>query len=176
MGMEYLTIDTLSPKEHKRIFKSISIDPSTQCWNWTGSLDGQGYGLVWFRRRTERIHRVIFAWKVMPIPRGDACRFAQLDHKVCQNRKCCNPEHLELVTHQVNTTRGIGPSGINARKTHCIRGHLLVTVSNGRRRDCRVCQNLRQKALLQGPKREYWLEKRRQASRRYYERKKEQPE
>jgi hypothetical protein len=28
----------------------------------------------------------------------------QVDH-LCNNRLCCNPEHLELVTHQENQKR-----------------------------------------------------------------------
>jgi hypothetical protein len=48
----------------------------------------------------------------------------QIDH-LCRNRACCNPEHLEAVSRKENILRGKAPSAVNAKKTHCHRGHLL---------------------------------------------------
>jgi hypothetical protein len=45
-------------------------------------------------------HRVVYVLLVGEIPEG-----LILDHK-CRVRWCCNPEHLEPVTVQVNTIRG----------------------------------------------------------------------
>jgi hypothetical protein len=57
-----------------------------------------------------------------------------------------NPEHLEVVTCRENVLRGNGHAAVNARKTHCNRGHeltgsnLLIDVGTRKRR-CRECRN-----------------------------------
>lgn len=61
----------------------------------------------------------------------------------CLHRRCVNPDHLEPVTHRVNTIRGLGFSGVAARKTHCMRGHEFTPENtyikpNGTRR-CKTC-------------------------------------
>lgn len=168
----HLIVKSLTPKEHRRIVGRISVDINTGCWNWTGCTDTMGYGLVWFRNRREKVHRIMFAWKVKSIPRGKPTHTPlMLDHKTCQNKRCCNPDHLELVTHRENVLRGTGPSAINHRKTHCIYGHLLTMSKNGSRRDCRTCDSIRKKERMDGPNREYWLEKARQNTKRYYDKK-----
>jgi hypothetical protein len=170
--IKYLTV-SLNETEYKRIFDKISIDPLTDCWNWTSAFDYQGYGLVWYHKRVERIHRLIYAYFRGPIPRGrQATKQFQLDHVVCKNKKCCNPAHLEIVTQKVNVLRGNGITAQAARKTHCKRGHLFPERDpNGIRRTCPICDSLRHKARMQGPKREYWKQKQRETAQRYYERK-----
>lgn len=164
---------SLSPKEDRRIFRKISIDPQTKCWNWTGSKGPTGYGLLWFRGRTERIHRVMYAYMVAPIPRGRSeMKDAQIDH-LCKNTSCCNPEHLELVDARTNTLRSDNVCGENARKTHCKKGHPLSDKlrKNSRSRIfCTTCDSIRHRNRLLGPDREYWLKKAREASLRYYKR------
>lgn len=65
-----------------------------------------------------------------------------IDH-LCRNTLCVNPDHLEAVTHKENLLRGIGPTSINAKKTHCIHGHEYTPQNtdykpNGTRR-CKTC-------------------------------------
>lgn len=159
--MEMLTV-IFSPKEHKRFFQKIVVDKKTNCWNWIGGKDQQGYGQGFYKGKRERVHRVIYALYKGKIPRG---KIFQLDH-LCRNHSCCNPSHLELVTPQINGLRGYGLQAINARKTDCKYGHTFKPQKRGGRY-CPTCDNLRHKKRMQGSNREYWLKKQRQAQARY---------
>ena len=160
--MEMLKVE-FSPKEYKRFFENIIVDKKTNCWNWIGAKDQQGYGQGFYRGKKERVHRVIYALFKGKIPRG---KTIQLDH-LCRNHPCCNPKHLELVTPQINGLRGIGLQAINARKQYCKYGHNFKKQKNRSGRYCPTCDNIRHKKRMQGPKREYWLKKQREATNRY---------
>lgn len=112
------------------------------CWPWIGRINNSGYSEVWYEGASCKAHRVIYALLIGPIPSG-----LQLDH-LCRNRRCVNPEHLEPVTSRVNTLRGVSIPAQNARKTHCVRGHLLVAdnLYTTQSRACRACFPVRRKA------------------------------
>lgn len=79
----------------------------------------------------------------------------ELDH-ICRVRHCVRPDHLEPVSHLENTLRGESQPAINARKTHCIRGHelsgqnLIVkkAVDRNPSRACRECKNSQRRKHL----------------------------
>jgi len=85
-----------------RFLNKVAIDDSTECWNWTGAKTPLGYGVKWdsAKRRLTSSHR--FAYQLLhgPVPDG-----LELDH-LCRNRSCCNPNHLQAVTHHQNVIRG----------------------------------------------------------------------
>jgi hypothetical protein len=90
------------------------------------------------------VHRVAYELAKGPIPAG-----MQIDH-LCRVLTCCNPAHLEAVTPRTNVRRSNSTAGINARKTHCSRGHPLDLASDNCRysekyntRFCRACERLR---------------------------------
>lgn len=130
---------TIQEKFHDRINKTET------CWLWTGGTDAAGYGRFTHRGQYILAHRYAYVLWNGPIPGRNVP-----DH-LCRNRRCVNPAHLEAVTEQVNILRGIGVSAINARKTHCIRGHELIPgnflPARGKKhgRDCLVCRNIRNK-------------------------------
>lgn len=120
------------------------------CWEWTRHRNNLGYGVMSIGRRLRYAH--IVSWELhhgCAVPAG-----LELDH-LCRNPACFNPDHLEAVTRQENQRRGMGPSGINARKTHCIHGHLLTGTNvynppkRPHTRQCKTCARnrvLRRKA------------------------------
>ncbi len=123
------------------------LDTSGECWLWTGAKDTGGYGLIAYKgRRNLKVHRAYLEAIGQPVPEG-----LTVDH-LCRVHACCNPAHLEVVTHQENVLRGIGPTAINAAKTHCIHGHEYTpenTYSPPTRpehRNCRECIRIRARA------------------------------
>jgi len=121
--IKYLKV-SFTEREKERIFKKISIESKSGCWNWIAAkVKGRGYGVFNFRGNIEMTHRLMYAWMVKPIPYG--MKYGVIDHVVCNNRACCNPKHMTFGSQKRNALRGDSPPSINARKTHCVRGHLL---------------------------------------------------
>jgi hypothetical protein len=79
----------------------------TPCWVWqggdSGSGRGGGYPRMSLNGGTVAVHRVMFTNEYGYIPPRK-----QIDH-LCKNRMCCNPLHLEMVTHRVNQKRRVTP-------------------------------------------------------------------
>lgn len=108
----------------------------TNCWIWQHQRNRNGYGVTKRQGKTALAHRVLFEELCGWLP-------AELDH-LCRNPACVNPGHLEAVSHRENMRRGLtNISGINARKTHCIRGHAFdeanTRIGPDGRRACRAC-------------------------------------
>jgi hypothetical protein len=84
MAVEYLTVEHLSTKDLTRIFSKISIDPvvswnGTPCWVWRGSCERRmGYGRTHWIHSNYITHRLIWAWAIGPLPRGQ--KHGELDH------------------------------------------------------------------------------------------------
>ncbi|MBW8034172.1 MAG: hypothetical protein FVQ79_00455 [Planctomycetes bacterium] len=73
----------------------VKIDPKTECWNWKLSKHPSGYGSA-SRGGYQRAHRLAYrAWKGA-IPKG-----LYICHH-CDNKDCCNPDHLFVGTQSDN--------------------------------------------------------------------------
>jgi hypothetical protein len=71
----------------------------TPCWIWQGATIGKGYGRVNVPERETFAHVVEWEKVNGPVPEG-----LELDH-LCRVPACCNPAHLEAVTHAENMRR-----------------------------------------------------------------------
>ena len=122
------------------------------CDEWTGSLS-HGYGQIRIGGRgftPSRVHRIVWMQDNDQIPDG-----LEVRHK-CDNRACCNIEHLELGTRSDNVQdiikRGRGRNQ-NIGKTHCHKGHEFnnenVYLYKGKRH-CKQCQTTRSKEFSRG--------------------------
>lgn len=132
--MSYPSHESTESRFLRQVLKTDS------CWTWTGPKNNDGYGSLWVTKRNKylKAHRYSYEYFKGPIPEG-----LTLDH-LCRNRGCVNPDHLEPATDRENILRGTAPSAINARKTHCKRGHplsgdnLYINAGSGGRA-CRTC-------------------------------------
>lgn len=81
-----------------RFWSRVEVRKQAQCWPWRYGPDEHGYGA--FRElvgtRIEPAHRVAYMIAHGEIPEGKVIRHT------CDNPLCCNPDHLEIGTHQDN--------------------------------------------------------------------------
>jgi hypothetical protein len=128
-----------------------------QCWLFLGTVGKPGYGYFDVSRRRFQAHRWGYVDAGGYIPQG-----LDLDH-LCFVRNCVNPSHLEPVTHRENVLRSrTNPSAVNARRTHCVRGHpfdepnTIIKVSRRGipHRICRECGRIANRALYHRQKAE----------------------
>jgi hypothetical protein len=128
-------VNFLDERLPARFWDKCTPEPNSGCWLWFAA--GDRYGRI----GDHAAHRVAYQALVGPIPVG-----LELDHRVCQTPRCCNPSHLEAVTHRENVRRGRMSEVNSARqrnKTHCPRGHAYDKANTIRkpdnRRQCRAC-------------------------------------
>lgn len=74
-----------------------NVDRNGSCWEWQGCFHHTGYGM-WFKDYTKTYaHRV--AWQEA---NGASILPGYLIMHSCDNRKCCNPDHMSLGTTSDN--------------------------------------------------------------------------
>jgi hypothetical protein len=128
----------MTPNEERRFSKKFMPEPNSGCWLWAGAIWQNGYGAFYLRGKNQTAHRAAYE-----IRHGKPIDGLEIDH-LCRNRCCVNPDHLEMVSTQTNTLRGIGATAVNKRKIHCSRGHEYTSentrLSPAGRRFCIKCK------------------------------------
>lgn len=88
-----------------------SVHPVTGCWEWTGSINKQGYGVYSVLSHPHLAHRRAYQ---LANP-GEDISALLVCHK-CDNRKCISPEHLFSGTQSDNIKDCVA-KGRHARKS-----------------------------------------------------------
>lgn len=82
----------MSERDEARFWSRVRMSDADSCWEWTGSCVTNGYGQFRVKNTFHRCHRLAYALRCGPIPKG-MCVLHD-----CANPKCCNPSHLRLGT------------------------------------------------------------------------------
>ena len=110
---------------------------STECWDTINSKDSYGYNRISIDGKMHKAHKFAYEHYKESVPEG-----LELDH-LCRNRWCCNPEHMEVVTHTENVRRGKSPSQLVIQTGLCKKGlHSMndaILKADGTRH-CRKCK------------------------------------
>lgn len=69
------------------------------CWSWQRAKNNFEYGVLRVNSKDRKVHRYFYEKLV-----GKIKRAFTIDH-LCENKVCCNPAHLEQVTHRENLLR-----------------------------------------------------------------------
>ena len=142
---------TIEPHEFAKVVARIQVGDELDCWLWTGSVNPKGYGVHSVYRRPKMrstpAHRAAYQALVGPIADD-----REIDH-LCRTRLCCNPSHMEVVTHGENVRRGdmhkVG--AVNAAKMHCPQGHAYEGENiywHDNKRHCLTCRTRRGSARV----------------------------
>ena len=83
-------------QDEVRFWDKVEVLGADECWEWTASLSGNGYGYFRLDGRMVNAHRVAYELSHGAIPDR-----LQVLHS-CDNPPCCNPSHLFLGTHTDN--------------------------------------------------------------------------
>lgn len=78
-----------TPDELVRRF--VKVVEATGCWLWTGR-SREGQGLLTYRRREWRAHRLLYTFWHGEIPEG------KLLLRTCQTPGCVHPDHMRIGT------------------------------------------------------------------------------
>lgn len=89
------------------------VQRSSGCWEWAAGKTQDGYGAFYLNGRSITAHRA--SWILF---RGSIPDAHDVDHK-CHNRRCVNPDHLQVATHKQNMEN---QDGAHANSRSGIRG------------------------------------------------------
>ena len=127
----------------------LLLKPNGSCLEFQRTKDRYGYGQLSVRGKMYKAHRA--AWLLF---HGELPPRVFVLHR-CDNRPCCNPDHLFLGTNADNMRDASAKGRLPAQqKTHCRQGHEYTAGNTYRPRGvggraCRVCIGIRGKAWKQ---------------------------
>lgn len=104
----------MSRSINERFWSKVDVQGEDACWLWQASEGAHGYGQYRFKGTIDKAHRVAYELTNGTIPDG-----MWVLHR-CDNRLCCNPNHLRLGSADDNVSEEIGKE----RASHVVRNRV----------------------------------------------------
>jgi hypothetical protein len=87
------------------LWSKVDVKGPDECWPWIGFVSTSGYGRTWINDKGYYAHRVIYSIVYPGTIELTAPKSSDISgfllHK-CDNRVCCNPNHLFVGNHTDN--------------------------------------------------------------------------
>jgi len=107
------------PQTAETFWAKVSANKKSGCWEWQGTCNSTGYGIVAWGGNNYTAHRVAAWLSGLVESKGAPKNKRDTDHVLhkCDNRKCCNPEHFFLGSYgdnqkdAYNKKRKVQPKG-----------------------------------------------------------------
>lgn len=113
--MRYRQVGRYAPLA-ERFWSKVTRGGPDECWPFQEKArTPHGYGRVWADGRVRPAHAVAYELAHGALPEGTE------PHHTCGNPPCCNPAHLEAVTHAENLRRSPLALTVNLAKARAAR-------------------------------------------------------
>lgn len=108
-----------------RFWSRVVMAPDDGCWEWIGSHNKLGYGVLRINGKYVRAHRVSLVLSGVQIPAGMV-----VCHR-CDRPSCVRPDHLSIGTQKDNMVDAAGKMRLASGERHCgttLRSSDVVTI------------------------------------------------
>lgn len=142
------------PRKTREEFFWLRVRKTDNCWEWIGSKDSFGYGVIQLGRNEPKTgaHRV--SWEIhkgqLPKDKDNKRGTCVLHH--CDNPSCVNPDHLFTGSRADNSHDAMKKGRLNVpgkdwlgKRTHCPKGHLFDEINTKIHNGVRLCRKCRAK-------------------------------
>jgi hypothetical protein len=92
-------------RDKNRLLKYRKINKKTECWEWTGKTHKKGYGVIQVAIKDSIPKKMLVHRFAIEIFTDNILNKDDVINHLCHNRKCFNPEHLQITSQRINMSK-----------------------------------------------------------------------